>query len=302
MSEVSSTSPPLAARGLLGIASWLVPGAFRAEWRARRKADLQQYWQLYRRGDAPWEQSPLEYCAGIFAHAFSERFPLEFLRRASLRPRFVLFMAAAMFLLTGLLSHGFSASTTLLRVMTSLTRKAPADTGDGGVIAAHGFLIVFALLVGICLVGFSRPPLHRYGWSYWSFLFFKLSATLILVPVLWLETTFAMRAFMPNPALRILLGGLLPGLIFIAALGCALTWCFTDQRRRCPVCLRRLSLPVTTGSWSSVFEPASTEFLCEEGHGSLILPENIQGHPEHWTSLHATEREIRNRRSHPPRK
>ncbi len=284
MSDAVSSPPPAAARGLLGVASLLVPGAFRAEWRARRRADLQEYWDLYRRGDAPWEQTPFEYCSGMFAHAFAERFPVEFLRRAVLRPRFVVLGAMLAFLLTGLLTHGFSATLNLLYALISLTGKRPHDTREG-VAAAHVVLISFALLVAIRLVALTRPPLHRYGWRYWSFLFFKLGATLVLVPVLWIETTFAVRAFISNASLSIILGGLLPSLIFIAALGCAITWCFSDQRRRCPVCLRRLSLPVTTGSWSSMFEPASTEFLCEEGHGSLILPENVQGHTEHWTSL-----------------
>ena len=31
-------------------------------------------------------------------------------------------------------------------------------------------------------------------------------------------------------------------------------------------------MPVTLGSWASVFEPVTTEMLCHEGHGSLVAP------------------------------
>jgi hypothetical protein len=63
----------------------------------------------------------------------------------------------------------------------------------------------------------------------------------------------------------------------------ATRWSFIEQRHRCPVCLKRLALPVTLGSWSSVLEPATTEFLCEKGHGSLSVTENGSGAPDHWT-------------------
>jgi len=44
----------------------------------------------------------------------------------------------------------------------------------------------------------------------------------------------------------------------------------TDQRKRCPVCLRFLSDPARIG-WSSqtFLEWYGSEFLCENGHGLL---------------------------------
>jgi hypothetical protein len=67
---------------------------------------------------------------------------------------------------------------------------------------------------------------------------------------------------------------------------------FDDQRRRCPECLRRLARPVTMGSWGSMFEPVTTEFLCDEGHGALSLAESEIGEGDRWVSLDASWREL----------
>ena len=69
---------------------------------------------------------------------------------------------------------------------------------------------------------------------------------------------------------------------YIAAFGWAVLWSLADQQRRCPVCLRRLVLPVRIGSWASVFEPVTTEWICEAGHGSLCAREVETGQPDHW--------------------
>jgi len=44
-----------------------------------------------------------------------------------------------------------------------------------------------------------------------------------------------------------------------------------DQRRRCRVCLRRLCMPVETGSWSRMlqFGRPRIEYICPYGHGTL---------------------------------
>jgi len=44
-----------------------------------------------------------------------------------------------------------------------------------------------------------------------------------------------------------------------------------DQRRRCRVCLRRLRMPVETGSWSRMlqFGRPRIEYICPYGYGTL---------------------------------
>jgi hypothetical protein len=60
-----------------------------------------------------------------------------------------------------------------------------------------------------------------------------------------------------------------------------------DQRRRCRVCLRRLRMPIETGSWGSMLRLGlpRIESICPYGHGTLSQDElQISGpaNPE-WT-------------------
>lgn len=57
-----------------------------------------------------------------------------------------------------------------------------------------------------------------------------------------------------------------------AGLFSAILW---DQRRRCRTCLRRLIMPVRSGSWGHMvtFGRPKTEFICPFGHGTLSIEE-----------------------------
>lgn len=48
-----------------------------------------------------------------------------------------------------------------------------------------------------------------------------------------------------------------------------------DQRRRCRTCLRRLIMPVNSGSWGHLvtFGRPRTELICPFGHGTLSIEE-----------------------------
>lgn len=48
-----------------------------------------------------------------------------------------------------------------------------------------------------------------------------------------------------------------------------------DQRYRCRACLRRLRMPILTGSWSRMlqFGRPEVEYICTYGHGKLLVPE-----------------------------
>ncbi len=75
---------------------------------------------------------------------------------------------------------------------------------------------------------------------------------------------------------------------FLVGYVLAFRWAFRDQRRRCPICLRRLSHPTPIGRISSTFlEWCGTEFLCLEGHGVLhVARVQMSGsHPQRWLSL-----------------
>jgi hypothetical protein len=62
-----------------------------------------------------------------------------------------------------------------------------------------------------------------------------------------------------------------------------------DQRYRCRTCLRRLRMPIQTGSWNHVLLGAPrTEYICLYGHGTLIVSElQITGHQEPDWEPHA---------------
>jgi hypothetical protein len=60
-----------------------------------------------------------------------------------------------------------------------------------------------------------------------------------------------------------------------------------DQRYRCRVCLRRLRMPIQTGSWSRIlqFGRPRIEYICTYGHGTLREDEvQLSGGPNaEWT-------------------
>ncbi len=71
---------------------------------------------------------------------------------------------------------------------------------------------------------------------------------------------------------------------FLICLG-GLYLAIVDTRYRCRTCLRRLRMPINTGSWSHViFGPSKMEYICPYGHGTLKVPElQITGpHPPDW--------------------
>jgi hypothetical protein len=65
-------------------------------------------------------------------------------------------------------------------------------------------------------------------------------------------------------------------------------WVLQDQRRRCPVCLRRLTNPVRFGQAAHAFlDWYGTELICTAGHGMMHVPEiPTSSYPvPRWVSL-----------------
>jgi len=60
--------------------------------------------------------------------------------------------------------------------------------------------------------------------------------------------------------------------LFGAGLLYVVVW---DQKRRCRTCLRRLIMPVASGSWGNmvIFGRPRTEWICPYGHGTLSIEE-----------------------------
>jgi hypothetical protein len=283
-------------RWLIYAAGWMAPAVARAEWRSRWGSRLQNLCILIERGHVPAHLSGHAsiLCRDAFANAFRLRTaPID--RRSLPRSAgFLMFGAFTILALTAACTHGFRTTRSLVDAALSWVEypvprlpnmaRAPHDPRADRVIA-HMIPLLLALATSVVMVLIGRLSLGRYGWRYWAFLAGKTVAVMTIVPVVWIEGGAALRAQIPNQVLSMAVGGVALSLVFIAAFGAAMVWVFSDQRLRCPICLRRLAMPVAIGSWASTFEPPATELLCEVGHGSLCVSESAAGEPDRWVAL-----------------
>jgi len=78
--------------------------------------------------------------------------------------------------------------------------------------------------------------------------------------------------------------GLMAWFLLAVGVGYLIVW---DQRYRCRTCLRRLRMPVETGSWGQMlqFGRPRIEYICVYGHGTLRAEElQISGREQpEWT-------------------
>ncbi len=108
-----------------------------------------------------------------------------------------------------------------------------------------------------------------------------------------LATTLAAIEFAYAPGMRLTgVRGFAPEAIslwlLIFGLVISIWWAWDDQRKRCPTCLCRLSMPVQMGARGHVLmEWMSTELVCPQGHGVLLAPEDLlESHPkDKWLQL-----------------
>ncbi|MFN7997585.1 MAG: hypothetical protein U0Q18_28460 [Bryobacteraceae bacterium] len=287
--------PPLLCRLLIRLASWIVPQRLRAAWFCRWNTGLQDWWILVERGELV--SGANVQLARTLRVAFTDAFWLRcnrawlayWLRSAG----FVFTCYGASLLALGVLSSGFGVTRSLIEIAFGIPVRRILPQGPTGTLIAYCGPIVFALAAGTFLVAIGRLlALNRRSWRSWAFLTIKSLGVMAITSLLWIEGGTTLRAHIRNPELRIFVGGVGLALLFIVLFGCGLLWSFEDQRRRCPVCLRLLGMPVAIGSWGSMFEPAVTELLCDEGHGALCISERGAGAEDRWTALDASWREL----------
>jgi len=278
---------------LLRAAAWLAPAAGRAEWNARWSSRLWNLWILVERGELAAHASTetARLCHDAIVAAFWMRFNRASFHRWLRGPGSVLTAGGVALALLALLSRGFSGArqVVLTAIEWKVDKLAPRlmkYDPRGDFVVAHVVPLAMALMIGAVLALICGRSLRRSGWKYWVFLAAKLFLVTVLVPLTWIETGGALRAHVASVPLRLSLA-LAFTLIFMGAFGCSIVWVFADQRRRCPDCLGRLALPVTLGSWASVFDPATTEMICDEGHGSLCVAES-EISEDRWIKLDAS--------------
>jgi hypothetical protein len=137
-----------------------------------------------------------------------------------------------------------------------------------------------AILPAVTKLSLGEYPTYRHaasrgvGVRRWAFLAAK---TLLVVPIVLFGSLgmFALIAVQVQAH----------GLIVCGVL--AFRWILVDQRRRCPVCLRVLSNPMSIGVPSrTLLDWYGTELVCSKGHGLLHVPEISNSYSEQrWLHL-----------------
>jgi hypothetical protein len=111
--------------------------------------------------------------------------------------------------------------------------------------------------------------------KYWAYFLAKLA---VVVPLLFLGWTGITEILPPptpfHPWFAHDLTWTMAGAFYQTLCFVVLYLCIWDQTYRCRVCLRRLRMPVQTGSWSHMLEFGRPviEYICAYGHGSLTVP------------------------------
>lgn len=137
-------------------------------------------------------------------------------------------------------------------------------------------LLALPAITSVSLGEYSPTP-HRTSWSRrlyrWSFLCVKIAMLLPIVYFASMDLGYAFTTPYSNSAIYIQLVS-----TFILCLF-GLRWVLQDQRKRCPVCLRRVEHPAEVGQASRTFLAWNgTELMCMDGHTLLHVP----GMPTSW--------------------
>ncbi len=126
-------------------------------------------------------------------------------------------------------------------------------------------------------------------WVRWRFLAAKLAFAVLSCYLLAVHVTRLFQHLLGTQADWLLMAC---GLLFNVL---AFTWALTDQRQRCPTCMRSLRSPARMGppSWSLLASNA-TEEMCDRGHGLLHQPDWQTSWFENarWLQLDRTWREL----------
>lgn len=277
-------------RALIYIAGWLVPACGRAEWRRRLVSDLAGWRVLVERGEvAAGSIRPLVTRAlGDAAH---ERFGVLRLNHLLRGPLFWIAASLCALLAIEVASHGFQVTRALIGIAQDIRRHPYLGVRydlRGDRLVEYFSPIVIATAVGCALLFLKRHALDGRGWRCRAMLTFQVVSIHVGSSLLWIEGGHALRSVVASEGFRIGIAGFGLAIVFIVGFGYAVLWCIADQRSRCPVCLHRLVMPVTMGSWASLFfDPAATELVCEKGHGSLAVMESEAGSeaPDRWIEL-----------------
>jgi hypothetical protein len=166
-------------------------------------------------------------------------------------------------------------------------------------IAVIGFTGGLAALIG--LVGVARLAWRRRKGEpqstdlrYWLFFVGKSFAGLGGIGCVWLQVVDPSKGLDLNRSLGDYAGLITTWVFSLIACGFLhLSW--RDQQLRCHVCLRRMRIPASSGSWASyIFNRPRTEYLCPAGHGTVSVSPGEPGGPESsdWKDMDESWRDL----------
>jgi hypothetical protein len=248
---------------ILRAASLLAPGDQRAEWLKEWQSEL---WYIERRGATL-------FCLGAFRDAL-------WLRRNDEGAVSWLESPRRCLALLGTLAAVSMLIIFYLPIPGPLAARVHLGWRDLADAFCGTFGMSCLLLTAASAVWRTPARHHSAGWQS------RLRRGMFLVLKLLLMQPTIFLAFMVAVAMG-RLGGLL-GLGIQGAILLGLRWVFTDQQRRCPVCLRLLTEPVRIGAPSYTFlEWYGAESTCARGHGLLHTSEtsaSYSARPE-WLGL-----------------
>lgn len=123
--------------------------------------------------------------------------------------------------------------------------------------------------------------------KYWLYLVAKLAVGALLMYAIWQGIV----ALMPTPTILTNrrkswfaqdLWWTTMALVYFLACAGLVKLIFWDQVYRCRTCLRRLRMPLETGSWTYLLLSGKprTEYICPYGHGTLKMSELQISGPE----------------------
>lgn len=158
-------------------------------------------------------------------------------------------------------------------IVGHLSRAGYVDDGRWG-LSVGGILLGFLVLpfvsrpsIGEYGSGSQKPSLARRG-RFWAFLFAKITISSVIV----FYASMDLGCLLVPPFS--LSSPYVQATSSVALCLIGLTWACRDQKRRCPICLRRMAHPVQVGQPSRTFlEWNGTELVCERGHILLHIPE-----------------------------
>jgi hypothetical protein len=134
-------------------------------------------------------------------------------------------------------------------------------------------LLAFLALPAISSVslGDLSVSVHKISWPRrlcrWGFLGAKIVLLLPIAYFVSLDLAYGFIGFNSTDALYLQM----VAAFFICMFG--MQWVLSDQRQRCPVCLRRVDHPVRVGQLSRTFLAWNgTELMCMGGHTLLHVP------------------------------